>query len=90
MRVLSTAIGVADKSGIEALTMCRLAELLGVEAMSLSWRTRKGNLRALTELIEDAKISPGIDQTYPFTEIPAAVRYQEEGHATGKVVVVND
>lgn len=35
MRVLSTAIGVADKSGIEALTMRRLAELLGVEAMSL-------------------------------------------------------
>ncbi|MEV6334997.1 TetR/AcrR family transcriptional regulator C-terminal domain-containing protein [Nocardia vinacea] len=34
-RVLSTAIGVADKSGIEALTMRRLAELLGVEAMSL-------------------------------------------------------
>ncbi|WP_433526521.1 TetR/AcrR family transcriptional regulator [Nocardia pseudovaccinii] len=35
MRVLSTAIGVADTSGIEALTMRRLAELLGVEAMSL-------------------------------------------------------
>ncbi|WP_433760869.1 TetR/AcrR family transcriptional regulator C-terminal domain-containing protein [Nocardia sp. CA-135398] len=35
MRVLSAAIGVADESGIEALTMRRLAELLGVEAMSL-------------------------------------------------------
>ncbi|WP_433192588.1 TetR/AcrR family transcriptional regulator C-terminal domain-containing protein [Nocardia sp. CA-107356] len=35
MRVLSTAIGVADERGIESLTMRRLAELLGVEAMSL-------------------------------------------------------
>lgn len=35
MRVLSTAIGVADEGGIESLTMRRLAELLGVEAMSL-------------------------------------------------------
>ncbi|MFI6361773.1 TetR/AcrR family transcriptional regulator [Nocardia sp. NPDC050630] len=35
MRVLSAAIGIADESGIEALTMRRLAELLGVEAMSL-------------------------------------------------------
>jgi len=34
-RVLSTAIGVADEGGIESLTMRRLAELLGVEAMSL-------------------------------------------------------
>ncbi|WP_433526522.1 NAD(P)-dependent alcohol dehydrogenase [Nocardia pseudovaccinii] len=48
------------------------------------------NLLALTELIEDGKITPVIDRTYPFTEIPAAVRYQEEGHATGKVVVVDD
>lgn len=35
MRVLSTAIGLADEGGIESLTMRRLAELLGVEAMSL-------------------------------------------------------
>ncbi|WP_433733666.1 TetR/AcrR family transcriptional regulator C-terminal domain-containing protein [Nocardia sp. CA-129566] len=35
IRVLSTAIGLADEGGIESLTMRRLAELLGVEAMSL-------------------------------------------------------
>ncbi|WP_433684357.1 TetR/AcrR family transcriptional regulator C-terminal domain-containing protein [Nocardia sp. CA-119907] len=35
MRVLSTAIGLADEGGIESLTMRRLADLLGVEAMSL-------------------------------------------------------
>ncbi|MEV4234320.1 MULTISPECIES: hypothetical protein [unclassified Nocardia] len=35
MRVLSAAIGIADESGIEGLTIRRLAEVLGVEAMSL-------------------------------------------------------
>jgi len=34
-RVLTTAIALADKAGIESLTMRRLGEELGVEAMSL-------------------------------------------------------
>ncbi|TMR25273.1 NAD(P)-dependent alcohol dehydrogenase [Nonomuraea turkmeniaca] len=45
------------------------------------------NLVTLTELIEDGQVSPVIDRQYPFEEIPAAVRYQEEGRAPGKVVV---
>lgn len=48
----------------------------------------KRNLVTLTELIEDGKITPVIDRSYPFEEIPAAIRYQEEGHARGKVVIV--
>ncbi|WP_433733667.1 NAD(P)-dependent alcohol dehydrogenase [Nocardia sp. CA-129566] len=50
----------------------------------------KDNLIALTEFIEDGKVTPVIDRTYPFADIPTAVRYQEQGHATGKVVVVTD
>lgn len=34
-RVLRTAIGLADRGGIDAITMRKLAEELGVEAMSL-------------------------------------------------------
>ena len=34
-RVLRTAIGLADEEGIDALTMRRLAQELGVEAMTL-------------------------------------------------------
>ena len=34
-RVLRTAIGLADREGIDALTMRRLASELGVEAMTL-------------------------------------------------------
>ena len=48
---------------------------------------KKDNLITLTELIEDGKVTPVIDRTYPFADIPAAVRYQEQGHAQGKVVI---
>ncbi|GAA3570036.1 NAD(P)-dependent alcohol dehydrogenase [Nonomuraea rosea] len=47
----------------------------------------KRNLLTLTELIEDGRMTPVIDRSYPFGEIPAAVRYSEEGHAPGKVVI---
>jgi NADPH:quinone reductase-like Zn-dependent oxidoreductase len=47
----------------------------------------KQNLMTLTELIEDGKVTPVIDRSYPLEELPAAMSYQEEGHASGKVVV---
>jgi len=48
---------------------------------------KRQNLMTLTELIEKGEITPVIDRRYPFEEIPAAVEYQEEGHAAGKVVI---
>ncbi|MBG0820368.1 NAD(P)-dependent alcohol dehydrogenase [Planomonospora sp. ID91781] len=47
----------------------------------------KRNLTTLAGLIEDGRLTPVIDRSYPFEEIPAAIVYQEQGHATGKVVV---
>jgi len=32
-------------------------------------------------------VTPVIDRTYPFVELPEAIRYLEQGHARGKVVV---
>jgi NADPH:quinone reductase-like Zn-dependent oxidoreductase len=47
----------------------------------------KADLTVLRELIDTAKIAPVIDRTYPFTQTADAIRYLEEGHARGKVVV---
>jgi NADPH:quinone reductase-like Zn-dependent oxidoreductase len=44
------------------------------------------DLKLLSELIEAGTVRPAIDRRYPFTEIPAAIAYLEQGHATGKVV----
>ena len=50
-------------------------------------RQKAQNLIALTALIEEQQVTPVIDRTYPFADLPAAVRYQEEGHVPGKVVI---
>src|SRR5215208_279829 len=50
----------------------------------------KGNhedLLVLKELIESGKVTPVIDRTYPLSQVPEAIRYLEEGHARGKVVI---
>jgi NADPH:quinone reductase-like Zn-dependent oxidoreductase len=50
-------------------------------------KPNKDDLRFLKELIEDGKLKPVIDRTYPLSEAPDAIRYLEEGHARGKVVI---
>jgi NADPH:quinone reductase-like Zn-dependent oxidoreductase len=45
------------------------------------------DLLAITELCEAGEIVPVIDRTFPFHEIPDALRYLDEGRAKGKVVI---
>ena len=45
-------------------------------------------LVVLKELIEAGKITPVIDRTFPLSNVPAAIRYLEEGRAQGKVVII--
>ena len=44
-------------------------------------------LERLTELIEDAKLVPAIEQTYPLSEMPNAMRHLEAGRARAKLVI---
>jgi NADPH:quinone reductase-like Zn-dependent oxidoreductase len=41
----------------------------------------------LRDLLLAGQISPVIDRTYPLSEVPEAIRYLEQGHASGKVVI---
>ena len=45
------------------------------------------DLVIMKELLETGKVVPVIDRRYTFSEIPEAIRYLEEGHARGKVVI---
>jgi NADPH:quinone reductase-like Zn-dependent oxidoreductase len=47
----------------------------------------KERLDTLKELVDEEKVTPVIDRTYPLAEVPEAVRYVEAGHARGKVVI---
>ncbi len=42
------------------------------------------DLELLSELIEASAVRPQIDRRYPFTEIPAAIAYLEQGRARGR------
>ena len=48
---------------------------------------KKEDLAVLNDLIEACKVTPVIDRTYPLSEVPEAIRYLEERHARGKVVI---
>ena len=47
----------------------------------------KDDLAVLRELLETGKVTPVIDRTYPLGEVAEAIRYLEEGHASGKVAI---
>jgi NADPH:quinone reductase-like Zn-dependent oxidoreductase len=45
------------------------------------------DLAILGDLMQSGKVTPVIDRTYPLSQIAEAIRYLEQGHARGKVVI---
>jgi NADPH:quinone reductase-like Zn-dependent oxidoreductase len=45
------------------------------------------DLLVAKELLEAGKIKPVIDKCYPLTQTADAIRYLEQGHARGKVII---
>ncbi len=50
-------------------------------------RNNTEDLVVLKQLIETGKVTPVIDRSHELSEVPEAIRYVEEGHARGKVVI---
>jgi NADPH:quinone reductase-like Zn-dependent oxidoreductase len=46
------------------------------------------DLTYIKDLIEAGKVMPVVDRTYPLSETSEALRYLEEEHARGKVVII--
>jgi NADPH:quinone reductase-like Zn-dependent oxidoreductase len=70
----------------------------GMKAVGLSWfvsqdlvmflvRKSREDLTIICDLIKAGKVTPVIDRRYGLDEVPQAIRYVEEGHARGKVVI---
>jgi NADPH:quinone reductase-like Zn-dependent oxidoreductase len=47
----------------------------------------KADMNVLGDLMQSGKVTPVIDRTYKFSETSDALRYLEQGHARGKVVI---
>ena len=64
-----------------------LSMFVGQTLGGLTAKTTKGDLQALSELIEAGSVTPVVDRTYDLVEAADAVRYLSEGHTAGKIVV---
>ncbi len=64
-----------------------LSPFVSQKLAALSTSENAKDLMSLGELVAAGKIFPAIDRTYPLSEVPAAVRYVQEGNARGKVVI---
>jgi NADPH:quinone reductase-like Zn-dependent oxidoreductase len=51
-------------------------------------KVNREDLAYLAELLEAGRIAPVIDRRYRLSEVPEAMRYVEQEHARGKVVIV--
>ena len=69
-----------------------------IKTLVLSWfvsqnlvmflaKRSKEDLTIMHELMEAGKVTPVIDKRYRLSEVPEAIRYLQEGHARGKVVI---
>jgi NADPH:quinone reductase-like Zn-dependent oxidoreductase len=73
-----------------AITALVLSRFMGQNLTGLLARTRKEDLTVMRQLMEAGKVTPVIDRRYKLSEVPEAIRYVEQGHARGKVVITLD
>jgi NADPH:quinone reductase-like Zn-dependent oxidoreductase len=91
VRDLRRALVEGGKAAVVGFTS--VSKLIGVSLRGgrdiaiVSAHVATTDLEFLAKLIEAGKVRPQIDRRYPFSEIPAALTYLEQGHARGKVVV---
>src|SRR5438445_2118160 len=83
-------------AGLHDGQLARIAGVLKTDLLSRFVRqkfvrygttTNKDDLTLLGNLMKTGKVTPVIDRTYKLSETAEAMRYFEEGHARGKVVI---
>jgi NADPH:quinone reductase-like Zn-dependent oxidoreductase len=69
------------------LKAAMLSPFVSQRLVVLNVKRSKADLESLAALVDAGKVKPVIDRTYPLEEAPEAVRYVEQGHARGKVLI---
>jgi NADPH:quinone reductase-like Zn-dependent oxidoreductase len=77
-------IGSAMGRSLRALVLSPfIAQKLRMVAATVT----RGDLQALSQLIEAGQVTPLIDTTYPLSDVPAALRRLHTGQAHGKLAI---
>lgn len=72
----------------QALLWGPLLSLFGPRGFAVSeTKSSLKDLNYLGELLEAKKLNPVIDRHFPLSGVPDAIRYVEQGHARGKVII---
>ena len=64
-----------------------LSPFVDQEFVTILAQLRKDDLAILGDLMQAGKLTPVIDRRYQLSEVPMAIRYSEEGHARGKIII---
>jgi NADPH:quinone reductase-like Zn-dependent oxidoreductase len=64
-----------------------LSLFVGQRLRGLNSKVNKEDLETVCEMVESGNLTPVVDRTYPLIEVPDAIRYLEQGHPRGKVVI---
>lgn len=59
----------------------------GKKTANFMAKASKDDLAYMSELLEAGKVTPVIDKCFPLSEAAEAMRYMEEGHPKGKIVI---
>jgi NADPH:quinone reductase-like Zn-dependent oxidoreductase len=70
-----------------AITAPVLSRFVSQKLVMVLARPNKEDLTLMRELMGTGKVTPVVDRRYRLSEVPEAIRYLEEGHARGKVVI---
>jgi NADPH:quinone reductase-like Zn-dependent oxidoreductase len=79
--------GGSNRQLTDALVFGPLLSIGRQQFGNVLMKPNQADLLVLKELCEAGKVRPVIDRRFPLSEVSSAVRYVEDGHARGKVVV---
>jgi len=88
-----TLVIVGGEGGDRVIGMRRqlcalaLSPLVGQRLTMLGPKEHYSVLERLTELIDEGRLVPAVDRTYPLDEMPNAMRHLQAGRARGKLVI---
>ena len=87
---LYVMLGASTALLLQGTFLGPLISMTGSKKMAVMWwwkPFKQEDVAFLNELIEAGRVAPVIDRRYSLREVRAALRYLEDGHARGKVVI---